>query len=214
MVVIKKILLAVVTAVIVFILTTSTYLLISKHSFQFLSPLSTSHFSLYNPPGDSLTGNIATLSGKILWQSRIATEGAQITSVRKLQQGEEISTGDDGKITIEFPGVGIANLEKDTDIAIIQTLPADLILQEKNGTAIFSKTNSNIPLSVRALDLLVNAQLGKFSINVDKDKSLVEVSVEEGSINLAYTDNQNVTQIISLSNGKGVIFNNKTKRVY
>lgn len=50
-----------------------------------------SNFTQFNPgtaPNDSLKGNIATFSGTVKWQSRIATEAAQINLPVPIQQGE------------------------------------------------------------------------------------------------------------------------------
>src|SRR4051794_20941381 len=64
-----------------------------------------SHFSIENPPSNSLKGEIATFSGEVQWQSRTATEGAKLDAVRPLQQGENIITKK-GTALLQFPNIG------------------------------------------------------------------------------------------------------------
>ncbi len=167
-------------------------------------------FSIQNAPSESLKGEIASVSGSVAWQSRIAPYASLINSPQKLQQGEEVDTHSNGQAGIIFPGVGIINISSDSQINFIQTLPANFVVNEKQGTAVFEKTGT-VPISIRGLDLLINLDSGKSSISVDKKTSQVTIRVEEGSVTLAFTDTNNNTEIVPISAGNEYVFNNNTK---
>jgi hypothetical protein len=167
-------------------------------------------FSIENAPSKSLSGSVASVSGNVAWQSRIASFATLINSPVKLQQGEKINTQSNGKAVINFSQVATITVSANTQLNFIQTLPANFVVDQAQGLSIYDK-NGDIPLSVRALDLLINVKTGTCSVLVDKDTSNIVVSVSTGSAMIAFNDTNNNTNILTVNKGEEYLFNNNTK---
>lgn len=167
-------------------------------------------FSLETAPTDSLIGEIASLSGKVAWQSRIAPVSILINSPIKLQQGEEIDTYENGSANIYFSAFGTIALSSNTQVNFIQTLQENFVVNQKQGTAIYNKLGEN-PTSIIAMDLLININFGKDKILVDTDTSKVTINVQTGSVTVAFNDNDNNANVVLLNSGDKYIFNDKTR---
>ncbi len=167
-------------------------------------------FSLENAPGESLKGNIASFSGMVNWQSRTATIPAQLKGLQPVQQGEEINTGKDGQVTIQIPNATSFSLLSNSDINLIQTLPADIVISQNQGIVDYARLGT-IPVSIHTLDLLVQIDNGESVIAADKAKQIITVLVEKGSITAAYNNSQNISTLVPVQEGKKFIFHNDTK---
>ena len=167
-------------------------------------------FSLEKAPTDSLTGEIASISGKVAWQSRIAPVAILINSTTKLQQGEEVDTYNDGTAAINFPEVATMSASSNTEVNFIQTLPENFVVWQKQGAVDYSKIGE-IPTSIVALNLLINMDSGDCSISIDKDTSKVTVAVKTGSVTAAFNDLDNNTNVVSIKSGKTYIFDDNTR---
>ena len=187
------------------------FLWVSPRSTQVLKIiLPQSLFSLEKAPADSLIGEIASISGKVAWQSRIAPVSILINAPLKLQQGEEVDTYSDGNATINFPKIATMSASFNTQLSFIQTLPENFVVWQKQGLADYNK-NGEVQISVVALDLLINLDLGQCSILVDKDTAKVTVSVKTGLATVAFNDSDNNTNVVLLKTGDQYIFDDNTK---
>lgn len=179
-----------------------------------ISPEAISHFSLDTAPTDSLNGKIATYSGSVYFLSRVADKPSPIMSLLTLQQGEEVIASKSGLMSFYF-GSASASLENNTDIAIIQTLPADMVFAEKTGTAVFQNSQEKAPVSIRGLDLLLRLTKPqtKVSVTVDTKKENVTFRVESGEVTAAYNDTNYVSHVLQEEEGTVGIFDNNTKKL-
>lgn len=169
-------------------------------------------FSIDEAPSESIRGNIKDISGDVSWISRTATEGAKLASTTVLQQGEEIQTGENGNLLIEFPSESLIKVQPKTQIDFIQTLPVEFVTSIASGSATFTKI-SNVPVSIRAMHLLIRQNSGELSIGIDSDKSIVNINVLSGSIRVAYNDLNLNSQVLDFSEGKKITFNDTTRTV-
>lgn len=167
-------------------------------------------FSLEKAPMESLSGKIATMSGSVKWQSRTSPSPVPINSLRKLMQGEELETKKNGKATVEFDKVGMIKITPDTQLNFVQTLPANFVVEQKKGTAEYIK-RGDIPVSITSLDLLINLNSGRSIISVDEGNSQIIISVESGSATVAFNDRDNLTNILTVDEGREYIFNNDSR---
>lgn len=167
-------------------------------------------FSLEKAPVNSITGKIASLSGSVAWQSRVSPKAILINSPQKLQQGEELETRYNGQAAINFPKAATITASADTQLNFVQTLPANFVVQQKTGSAVFEK-KGDIPVSIIALNLLINIDSGKSEIYVDPENSQIIISVEEGSATAAFNDTQNTTNILTIDEGSEYVFDNDAK---
>lgn len=173
------------------------------------SPITTK-FSFEKAPSQALVGNIVFLSGDTGWISRTATTSSTIKSPIKLQQGEGVTTGTDGKLQFIFPSAVSVSLMANSQVNIIQTLPVNIMLQEVQGTA--SYTRINLPVSIRALDMVMTLEkAATVQVQVDPKTSRVFATVTNGTITVAYTDTNNTSNLISVKSGEKLVFNNNTK---
>ncbi|SRR5258708_3819520 len=172
---------------------------------------SATKFSLINPPSQSLRGTIASISGEVAWQSRIATEPAKISAPQMLQQGENIVTGDTGTVTVQFTSSGTITLAPQTELDIIQTLPVNFVFAQNKGTATYS-INGTIPISIRSLHVLLSLQPGNIVITTDKQNSLVTAAVYTGSIQAAFNDIDYMSHVMTVTNGNTLIFHDDTRK--
>lgn len=169
-------------------------------------------FSLEHAPSNTFTGKVTNISGNVIFLSRTASQGKLITTPTQIQQGEEISSLGNGEATIDFSNIVSITLSPNTQIAIIQALPAGLVVQQKQGTAVYTKTGNSAPIYVRPLDLLIDLHQGSSEVLTDPDTSSVEIYVLKGYTDAAYEDIQNNSKVISIQKGYKLFFNNNTKQ--
>lgn len=171
-------------------------------------------FSLDKAPSESIKGTIASLSGNVGWQSRTATETAQITKPQEIQQGEAIETKDNGKMTLQFENVFTSYLSQNTFLNIVQTLPTQFVIDQSKGKTDFEKLGQ-IPLTIRSYSLLIaiNDSDGDVEIETNEKRGIITTSVKKGSITVAYNDSkQETTRVLTIDEGNQYIFNNDTKK--
>lgn len=169
----------------------------------------------FNPekaPTESLRGKIATFSGIIKWQSRIATEAARVNLPAFIQQGEQIETEDNGKLTIEFPNVSLIKISPDSQINFAQTLPANIVLVQSKGLVQYQKSGKE-NISIRVLHLLIQQTSGEMIVSISKDRPLITVNIKKGEATIAYNDAANISQEVTINEGKQLIFNDSTREI-
>jgi len=172
----------------------------------------TMHFSLEKAPADSIQGSIASLSGTVAWQSRIATQPAQITQSRIIQQGETIVTKDDGNATIAFSELGTIALFPETTLAIIQTLPENAVFVQQQGSAMYTKTG-NTPVTIRSLHLLTLLTSGKAEITINTDQPVITVRVYNGLATIGFNTLKYLSVVQEIPAGQQVTFHDDTREI-
>lgn len=169
-------------------------------------------FSLEKAPTQSLTGNIISFSGSVNWQSRIATQPAQLTTPVSFAQGEKIVTGDNGNLTLELGSGCLITISPKTELSLIQTLPANIVFEQESGTVNYTQI-VNTPLTIRSLDLLTQIGSGSANIITDKPEGLVTVEVNKGFVTIGYNDAKFISQVATVEAGRQVIFNDETRTI-
>jgi hypothetical protein len=166
-------------------------------------------FSIEKPPTDSLVGTLE-FSGEVEWQSRVATEPAKITASQPLQQGEDVKTATGSAATITFTDAAKISMSQQSELNVSQTLPASFVFVQPMGTIEYERLGT-IPLSVRAMHLLIDQEIGDITIMVDKDNANVVVNVKKGSLTAAYNDKNLNSQVITVKQGKRLVFDDETR---
>jgi hypothetical protein len=180
-------------------------------SISFSDIVKLSRFSLEKAPSESLVGSMSGMIGDVEYEGRTATEAAKINSPVEVQQGESLSTGTDGKLVLTFEKTAEVDISPNTFIAIIQTLPADVVISQSAGIVEYKKL-ADIPVTIRSYHLLVENG-GDITISIDKIKPIVTISVNSGSATFAYNNIHDVSQVLNLVSGKKLIFNDSTRKV-
>ena len=178
------------------------YLLINKKvTFPIIQSLKQKEiFSFDKAPKDSLKGTIQSLSGLVKWESRIATEEVALKKEILIQQGETISTGEDGNINLEYTDRAILKIASQSAISIIQTLPTNLVFNQIDGTIEYKKLGQT-PISIRSFHLIIIFD-GEIMIAVDKITGLITINVRKGSAQVGYNDLQYISEVENLTEGQ------------
>ncbi|HEV2339201.1 MAG TPA: hypothetical protein VGT05_00350 [Patescibacteria group bacterium] len=163
-------------------------------------------FSIIRSPTESLLGTVATLSGEVLWESRVATQPAEIKKLVIVQQGEEVDTKDTGNVEIIFPAIAQVTVHPNSQLVIAQTLHQDIALGQNTGTITYQTLHSPAVLTVKAHDLLVSVK-GKATVAINNNTAGIIVSVLQGLVTTGYEDLQNNTQVATVTEGNQFIFN-------
>jgi hypothetical protein len=178
---------------------------------EFKTPLAASSFSLENAPNESMRATIVSLSGEAAWQSRIATQPAQITKPIQIQQGEKIVTKEDGLVKIIFTKKANITINSNTEIDLIQTLSWNILVEQNTGFAEYMVLSG--ALNVRSHGILIQITAGNSSVSVSENNQYITVDVEKGSITAGYNDVNYVTQVVYAHAGEKLIYRADTKNV-
>jgi hypothetical protein len=165
-------------------------------------------FSVSTPPTKSKKGQIVHISGDVFWESRTATEPARITSARQLQQGESLYTGPTGLAGISLDESFLFDLAADTKLSLLQTLPEQIVLGQDGGSVTY-KNSSDSLLSVRVLPLLVVMKEAEMMVAVDD--GTIAVTVQSGSVQIAFNDLENIVTKVELMKGQKYLFDDETR---
>lgn len=177
---------------------------------SYITPVSHhTSFSLDTPPSDSLRGNIATMSGTVDWESRSATQPATLHSSPQIEQGEDIATETDGTALVQFPTCCSMQLSPLTHLSFVQTLPANIVIAQSQGSVEYATTN--IPVSVRSLSLLITMTNDDIVFTMSKTQPILSIFVKKGLLQASYNDLQYNSTVIPVTEGQTFIFNDTTR---
>lgn len=143
-------------------------------------------FSLDKAPKNALNGAISRLEGTVKWSSRTATVPAILQRETRLQQGEDVETGSDGRVSFAFGSVADIALQSDSRVEITQTLPENIVLRQTAGDATYTSALS--PVSVRIMHLILLANGGTFRVAEDSETGEITVRAVKGTVSLGYND--------------------------
>jgi hypothetical protein len=167
-------------------------------------------FSIDSPPKQSLKGIITSQSGQILWQSRVATEPAEINDLKQIQQAELLVTGKESNISINFKDAVAITLSSESEIEFLQTLPVNFVFRQNKGEINYVKKGS-IPFSVRSMHLLMTFTDGEYLLNIDSENHTLELVVKKGLVKAAYNNIQYETQNIKIIEGEKFVFDDDSR---
>ncbi len=169
------------------------------------------NFSIEEAPSESLKGVITKLEGDVKILGRTATEEASLLNPNsKAQQGENYITGEDGSLSIVFEDILEIDIQNNSEVDIIQTLPAGIVFSQVNGESTYQKLG-NYPVTIRTSYLLTEID-GEVDIKRDSEKYLVMVSVNSGTATFAYNDEDYISHVIKAEAGQTYTFNYDTRQ--
>jgi hypothetical protein len=170
-----------------------------------------SNFSLEEAPSESLRGEIIKMVGEVKFLGRTATEASILASTSaKVQQGENYITGEGGSLSINFKDTVSIDLSENTEVDIIQTLPANIVFSQVAGIANY-KVIAKSSVTIRTSYLLTELR-GEANISRDSDKQIVIVTIKSGSAIMAYNDKNYVSHEVTINEGQTYTFNYGTRK--
>ncbi len=169
------------------------------------SSIPQTNFSIADAPKNSIRGMIATFSGQVFWQSRVATESSPLEKMGTVQQGEKYATGDNGQIMINFSDFGSFSLQPKSEVSVVQTLPVDFVFNQASGSATYTNTGQS-PFSIRTLHLLTTIASGSASVDVDYKKHLITLFLKDNLATVAYNDVNYNSHVVNLDPKSTFVF--------
>lgn len=167
-------------------------------------------FSIKTPPGESVNGKITSFSQELSLQERGATDASKLVFPESIKQGERIVTGNKGNAVIEFDNILTLKVSSNTDLDIIQTLPQNFVFSQNEGSVGYERVGE-IPVSIRALHLLIDQDQGSIIVDVDQENKKITINILKGTITLAFNNLELKSILLTVNEGKKVIFDD-TKR--
>ena len=170
-------------------------------------------FSLEQAPSDSIKGQITSMGGDIWWQSRTATEPAQLTETIPIQQGETLIASDEGKLTVSFNPAATITLFPETQVEIIQTLPLNLVFNQTKGIGQYQVSGAS-PVTIRGFNLIVNIDEGLLNIDTDEETGVITLSLKTGAAKVGYNSPEFDSKVWSLEPGDVFKYDSNERRGY
>lgn len=164
-------------------------------------PTSFPKFSIESPPSQALKGEIASSSGSLLWESRIATSPSKLDTKIDLQQGERLQTQASSSATINFAGKVIVEMGENSDIALVQTLPVDFVATHHNGSITY-KAQAEVPISIIIRNALLTISKGSVLVEMESGVSTIAISPVGGDGDIGFNDTDIVSQVYTLVDGE------------
>jgi hypothetical protein len=171
-----------------------------------------SSFSIGEAPKNSVKGTIESMSGVVRWESRIATAPSEIIKPVIISQGETLETDKDGEATITFKNLALVTLSSESKLSIIQTLPANFVFDQKNGSVSYEKLGET-PIFIRALHMLTKINSGKLILSIDKETNEITINIKRGSAQIGFNDINNVSTVKDIREGEKLIYNDDAREV-
>jgi hypothetical protein len=156
-----------------------------------------STFSIEPPPSESLKGLIATRSGSLLWESRIASSPGKLENTIQIQQGERLITEAKSSTTVNFDQVGSFELSENSELSFIQTLPVEFVVEQKKGKIKYTN-NGKTPLSIKIRSAIITKKSGIIEITLTDDDPVILISTIQGSSQIGFNDLDYVSQVFTL----------------
>lgn len=170
-------------------------------------------FSLENAPSDSIKGQITGMTGDIWWQSRTATEPAQLTEAIAIQQGEVLIASEAGKLTASFNPALTLTLFPDTRVEIIQTLPLNLVFNQTMGIGQYQVSGSSI-VTIRSFNLIVNLDGGLLVVDTDGETGEIILGLKTGKAKVGYNSPEFDSKVWELEPGDVFSYDSSERKGY
>jgi hypothetical protein len=161
------------------------------------------------PPKGALQAMVTTLQGAVKKEGRDDTDFHAISNPTSLREGESLSTGQDGSSTIMFENTINLLLQNNTELDFLTGLPSALVVRQPQGTITYTVTKTIEPFSVRSLGLLIQlTNQSTVIIDTDSVGQTVDITVNNGTATVAYSDVNDNIQVKKLTEGQEVLFDN------
>ena len=162
-----------------------------------------------NPPQGSLIASVTNLSGEVEKEGRLDTKFHDITTQTTLLEGESLIASDSGSVNVAFNNNVNLSLSNNTELDYLNALPNALVVRQPTGTITYATSTITRPFSIRSLGLLTQlASQSNITIATDTNAQMVTVTINNGTATLAYSDQNDDTQVEKLAQGQTAIFDN------
>lgn len=164
------------------------------------------------PPSESLTGSFVSLIGSVEKYSRTGTDFEKVTKEESLLSGELLATESRSSAEITFPDMATVTLGQNTEIALINVISSQFLLQQKAGNVIY-ETMSDKQISVRSLHTLFVIESGEAEISLNNNKKIISITMLSGKATFALSDLENKTEVWEIEEGQKAVIDDEDRSV-
>ena len=165
--------------------------------------------TVLQPPQGAIQATVTNLLGKVGKEGRNDTSFHSITKPTTLIEGESLSATDSGSVSVQFNNIAVLSLGTNTELDYLNGLPNALVVRQPKGTISYDTALNIKPFSIRSLGLLTQLiNQTKATIVTNTTEQTVYVTVIKGTVTLAYSDQNNNTQVEKLNKGQKALFDN------
>src|ERR1035437_10299896 len=162
-----------------------------------------------NPPQEAVQAMVTNISGKVEKEGRNDTSFHDILKPTTLVEGESLIATDSGSVSVQFNNIAVLSLATNTELDYLNGLPNALVVRQPRGTIAYDTSLNIKPFSIRSLGLLTQlTSQAKATIITNTTEQTVYVTVIKGTVTLAYSDQNNNTQVEKLNKGQKALFDN------
>lgn len=160
-------------------------------------------------PKNAVQATVNAIQGDVKKEGTNDTDFKPIKNPISLTEGDYLSTGQDGFSTIIFPNGINLSLQNNTELDFLTGLPNALVVRQPQGTITYTISNPIKPFSIRSLGLLIQiTNQSEVLITTDPVGQTVDVTVNNGTATVAYSDANDNTQVQKVTEGQEVLFDN------
>lgn len=164
-------------------------------------------------PSDWLVGTAVDVGPSGQFESRYGTDFEDLAVGDTLSLGYDIKTGpeDDSTVSVNFDQFIDLNIGSDTRLSFSNTSTQNFLIKLNRGGNFKFTAADDIQFSIIGLNLLGQFNSAEGSIDITGDYITIELN--EGSVTLAYNNNNYETQIREISSPRKIIFNDSTRKI-
>lgn len=159
-----------------------------------------------NPPRQSLTGTVASLSGEVVKDARNQDEPVTLTPGLSILEDEVLTTSSTGQTLIQFPPDLTIGILPEALATFSSTNPSHFLVKLDQGTIVITTDSLTSAVSVRSLHALLTLTQGQATIRTNAAQKTIVVSVTTGTVDIGYIDTNNRTQMVKLTQGQTALF--------
>lgn len=166
-----------------------------------------------SPPDKAIRGQITELTGTALLFSRTGEIPYEASAGAVILQGDTLSASPSSAVSVHFSNYMKIRIGEKSKVSFSGLLPDALLLWMRQGTAVFSNTDSGQPLAVRILDGILTITSGSATVQMKADSSGAEVTISSGSATLTQVDAGNETRTVTIPRGSRAYLDDVRDRI-
>ncbi len=164
-----------------------------------------------NPPKDAIQATV-NITGNVAKLGRTDKEFQNLTKqTTTLLQGESLATKPGGSAVVTLNNIVTISLRPNTELDYLNGLADAIVLRQPSGTVTYTTIAGSKPISIRSFGLLTQIpEQTKVTITTSQSEQTVTVVVISGTATLAYSDQDDITQILKLTKGQSAFYDYTT----
>lgn len=162
----------------------------------------------FSTPSKVVPAQVINVIGEV---KKISTSSALLVDDQILP-GEKIVASSDSSAEFQVDAFFHIIMQSLSGLGFNNGIPASYLVSQDSGNIEYSVTGDQ-SLSIRALNTLVRLSSGSAHLAIDASQRNFSLKISSGSAKMAWTNNQNETQVSDILDGQTAKFNNVSKKI-